>query len=127
MLHASYKGRDADAAADPDLPGLAVVEVETAIRPFDLHALSDAQLLAQPVGVVSQFLGDKSDLAILVAPARGDGVGVRALGTVRCSEGELPRLMARPPLLHLDLGLKSSYARIILKRGDRALHIPSDV
>jgi hypothetical protein len=55
ILHLPDEGRDADAAADPDLMPV-VIESEAAIRPFERDRLTNAQRGAQAVGVVAQFL-----------------------------------------------------------------------
>ncbi|MFC0220113.1 hypothetical protein ACFFJ7_17105 [Pseudochelatococcus lubricantis] len=72
MLHAGKKRRDADAAADPDLPRPVVAASEAAVRTFHPDVLPNAKLLPQAARMVSKFLGDEGDAGAFVVPAGGN-------------------------------------------------------
>ncbi len=59
VLHTCDERCDPDTPTDPYLPWLHVIEIETAIGPFDRHGLPDAELFPQPVSVIAQFLVTK--------------------------------------------------------------------
>src|SRR5574340_1525958 len=125
VLHARNERRDADAAADPDLPGRIAVEVEAAVGPLDFHFLPNVQPFAQLAGMVAQRLGDDRDATQLIVPAGRDGVRVRAFGAIRRYEGELAGLVTGPAVWQLDLRLEGPNAGIVVKRDDPAPYLPS--
>src|SRR5574340_941421 len=99
VLETGNEGRDADAGTHPDLARLRIIEIKAAVRAFHGHRHADLQAIPQAAGVVAERLGNEYEPAVIGAPGRGDGVGVRAFFLVRGDEGELPGGVAAPAVL----------------------------
>ena len=123
MPETGDEGRDADAAADPDLPTAIVIEGEAAVWPFHGDLCAHAQPLVQGAGMISQLLDYEGDLRVLRLPAGGDGVGVKALAAVRGCEGKLTGLVSRPAR-HPRVHLQGTDAGEVMQSGNAAGHPP---
>ena len=112
LFHGGDKGSDSNARANPDLARLLIFKIKASVRPFDGDRCAN-QTIAQTARMVTQGLGNKSQVTVIGVPRRSDGVGVRPFFRVGAGKDELSANVPRLALAQGNPGFQNAKLGVV--------------